>query len=352
MTTVMDTMYTLTDLSPLTRCCASVQAVSNCSNVDYRSESELSCSITEDGIPGPVDQLTVTPNPNALLVTWLPPSNYTNPSLRYNVSWKSDESDFTYTKMYLDQLYFYINDVNQSQTYTVTVEAISMRGVGPTALVIGMTLPDIPSAPHDVNISFSGCSMTVSWSHDDRDDYDVMMYRVRAHCNDQSYTREVVSTGGLDTTISNICEEGTVIAWCTAQVQALNTIGYGEYSLVADEVFPPFTPPTPMCFKSIDSVSMTVFISYTVTYPFSLDDLVAVYTVDPSDSVTIVPASGGSFNGTNMIVLSSLDRTLMYTFRLRLCTSANVCSDYCVISDISPPQVCVYACVVVTRVLC
>lgn len=335
--TVMEPMYKITDLSPLTRCCAAVMAVSTCVGVEYLSESELACNITSDGIPGPVEQLTIIPNPDSLLVTWLPPNNYTNPSLRYDVSWISENSNLT-SDMTLDQLFWYIKDLNQSENYTVNVKAMSLVDYGPVVSANSFTLPDIPSAPHDVSISFTGCSMSVSWSHNDKDDYDITMYRVRAHCNDRDYSTSV-SANQQSATIDSVCEgDSQALAWCTAQVQALNAIGYGEYSPLADQVFPLSDLPTPMCFKSVDSTLMNVLISYTIPSPYALDDLMVMYNVSPEpDSAT--PPSGNQFNNSNIIVLSGLKRDTEYKFTLHLCTSDNGCSAECETLEIAPPQV-------------
>ena len=325
MESVESGMYGINGLEPLTRCCIGISAVTRCDGRDYQSEAVLLCNQTMDGIPGEVEDLTLSsPNPTSLYVTWSPPSNYSNPSLVYDIRWKSDDSLID-SCMGLDQLYCFIDGLNQSTWYVVTVTAMSSVGSGPSKSDGIQTGADVPSVPEDVMIKFNGCDMTVSWSHDDKQYYDVEEYMVRVHCNQQDIDKSVSSTQ-MSTTI-NICGEGiTALSWCIAQVRASNSIGYGSYSPFVEAVYPQSTPSTPLCFVSED-LGYLVAISFTITAPYSLDTLGVNYTVSPEPANPHI--GNHSFTGSNVLNFTGLDRTIVYDFSLILCDEPN--------DDCSPP---------------
>ncbi len=331
---INSTNHLILDLDPLTRCCIAVSAISTCSGNKLYSEAELLCNITTDDIPGQVEELTVSsPNPTSLLVTWSVPDNYSNPSLVYEVKWKSTES-LLESDIVLDVLYYYIDGLNQSSVYTVTLTAMSAVGSGPERSISYETSNDVPTAPENVKINFDDCDMVVSWTHDDKNDYDVTEYHVRAHCNREIYEKSTSISDSMSCTF-DICDNGDpVLSWCIVQVQAENDIGKGVYSPWIDRVYLQGAPATPHCFLA-ENVGSLVAISYTLTAPYSLNGLTVNYTLDP------LPASAppnDSFDGNNTLIFGKLDRNISYSFSLMLCYGGSDCSPGCDLT-FTPSQV-------------
>ena len=330
---INSTNHLILDLDPLTRCCIAVSAISTCDGSKLYSESELLCNITSDDIPGQVEDLTVSsPNPTSLLVTWSVPDNYSNPSLVYEVTWKTTDSLLD-SYIVLDVLYYYIHGLNQSTVYTVTLTAMSGVGSGPQRSISYETGDDVPTAPEDVTIQFNDCDMQVSWTHDDKDEYHVNGYNIRAHCNREDY-EETTFQNDMSVTIDICKDSDPVLSWCIAQVQAVNDIGNGPYSSWVDAVFPQATPTTPHCFLA-ENIGSLVAISYTLTAPYSLNDLTVSYTLDP------LPASAPPndfFDGNNTLVFRKLDRSISYSFSLMLCYGGSDCSPPCELT-FTPSQV-------------
>ena len=340
--------YTIINLQPLTRCCIEVTTVTRCSNETLQSESALACNQTLDDLPGPVEQLQgVSPNPESIFVTWYPPLNYSNPSLTYEIQWFS--SDILIDSCFvLDNLYFFIEGLNASTVYTIHVNAFSSVGYGSTMIASYETLPSVPSSPDSVNIQFDNtdCKMTVGWSHD-KDEDSVTQYRIRAHCNRMEY-EATVDKDTMSHTFNDICNgDITALAWCTAQVQAVNEVGSSDYSSFAESVYPQSTPSTPTCYIANDLGNM-VSISYTITAPYALDMLSVNYSLVPTPANHSLDTNR-SFDGNNVLNFTGLSRSSVYLFRLMLCDMDNICSDPCEL-NFTTSQVHVYS--IITHCAC
>ena len=318
------TSYMISGLDPLTRCCLHVSVTSYCGDRTQTSEPQTSCGVTSDDIPGPVELLTVsTLSPYSVFVSWSPPDNYSNPGLKYEIKWKYanmvNDSD-----MVIDQLYYIITELEPNTQYTISVTGVNDVGYGSESEKQVTTLVGVPTSPHDVEISFSGCTMTIAWEHNDRVEFSVSQYQVRTRCNGQFFNATVGSNTNSHT--FPICngEASGYLAWCSAQVRARNDIGYSDFSNFADAVFPLIPPSKPDVFIT-ENVGSSVRISFTLSAPYALDRLTVNFSLTPlpsSDNPT-----NHTFNGTNVLVFNGLIRTKTYRFTLMLCDWDVGCSD-------------------------
>ena len=324
------TQSTLTDLSPLTLCCATVTAVNNCAGQSSISglPTEI-CDETVDITPGVVRSLVVTGvNHEGILVTWDPPVNYEKSGLVYNISLSgTDSSSFHVTTN--DRAYSYFGSLDSSVEYNASVLATSSVGSGPTLTVGGSTLPSPPPAPTNALLTVLDddiVTLQLSWSFPNASTYQVIGYEAVMRCNEDELpmrmTPELLVTFNVD-------NPGSDFAWCTAQVRAESSAGKGTFSSLATIALPSKIPSTPRCYL-VDDQGSSVTVSFDVTHPFSLDSLyisyklVADYQTPASVSNMTKVFSSLSSN----VLMLDVARNTGYDFQLSVC-NGHGCSDYC-----------------------
>ena len=312
-------------------CCITVVAVTDCTET-LKSEVSVVCAETEDDYPGPVRNVNLfSTSPNAILVTWSAPDNYSNPGLKYEIRWRPSENDSSNydSAIVIDQLHYLIEGLNQNTDYIVDVTSMNEIGNGDTATETGSTSSSVPSPPKDVAINIADCSdIEVSWSKDGLEDFSVIRFVVNVRCNSESRSQTVLFSD--DPSFSfNFCDTNFNLVWCAAQVYAVNNVGPGDFSEWVHEIYPLNTPTTPLCYITED-LGTIVAISFTVSSPYALDRLLVDYSLSsveyPDRDIVM---SGINFES-NVLNFTGLIRYNEYTFKLRLCDAK--CSDECTIT--------------------
>ena len=262
-----------------------------------------------------------------MLVTWQPPSNYQRPELTYNISISSGGFNCSFTT-YSDT-YLYIDELEPSTEYSVSVAAVSGEGMGVSVTATNSTLPSAPPSPKDPELEIvddMAVTLRLSWSFPDADKYQIRMYEAIMRCNEQELPLQSTTGLSVDFDVTNPSSD---FAWCTAQVLAVNDVGRSPFSTLADIAIPSKRPSTPRCFL-VDDQGTSVTISFDVTHPFSLDtleirDLLVADHQNPAD----VNENITSFNAlSSNVLVRQVDRNTKYDFQLRICNTHG-CSGYC-----------------------
>ena len=270
---------------------------------------------SSDGIPSPVQSLSVVPvSDRSLFVTWEPPVNYTRPGLSYSVDMAGRTSTVS------DQTYLFVDEtLSPDTTYSVAVRAISSVGMSAESFAMNTTKPSLPSPPENVRfLAVDNSGLMLEWDAKSGVDRYVAFWK----CNEMNGTIETTKTLVL---ISSSVYLGTNYTWCTARVQSVNEVGYSDLSMAVSSVIPQSVPPSPDCFL-VDNQGSAAIFSFTVTDPFSLDELSVDWQLNTSSAI----AEGGDEpfvdSGNTLTIL--LQRNTEYVFHLRLCNSRG-CGDYC-----------------------
>ncbi len=312
----------ISGLDPRTHCCVTISAMNGCGTglpVQF-------CEQTEDAVPGIIPALNITRlSPTSLLLVWAPPSNYQRPGLMYSVLLE-DESRIT-VNMYTvtDQTSYYIDGLSPNTLYYIVIKAESTVEEGPLFEQSVTTLPSPPPRPSIPNLTVDSTNLSaiLTWELANAADYSVTGYYAVIRCNELEYSQ--MNTSGMSVTF-DISDPGADFAWCTAQVQSVNDIGRSEYSELAQTVVPSRRPSQPRCFV-VDDKGSQVTISFDVTHPFSLKDLIVNYNLT-SDFGTIAndsfPFISSSINQLN----ATVSRNTQYSFSLVLCNNHG-CSSPC-----------------------
>ena len=82
----------------------------------------------------------------------------------------------------------------------------------------------------------------------------------------------------------------------------------------------------PRCFIT-QEVGTTVFISYTLSAPYALDDLYVKYSLTPTTGVSVEETM--PFDGNNTLSFDDLSRDQEYSFSLQLCDTLTKCGNSC-----------------------
>ena len=286
-----------------------------------RSSLRTECGITSNIPPEPVQNLAVTsPNPTSLLVTWDVPNNYNRPGLMYTVVYDGTTLQTGYN-------HFYISGLSQNTAYNVSVQARNSIGDSMPRLQMQRTLANAPDAPSNVMLTSATNSITVTWDDDESTTFNVVYYLVRMRCNEANFSANTTSKSA---TIDIGSVTGT-LSWCSAQVQAFNTIGGGHLSRIGQIVIPTNVPTTPRCFLA-QNVSETALFSFTVTDAISLSSLSAQYNITDLDTMNAVLSQTLSLEQYQMnglrVSTTGLARKNEYRFTLRLC-NAHGCGGSC-----------------------
>ena len=309
------TSRVIANLDPLTYCCVTVRAfhpIASCS-VEIHGPAIEACAQTMDVTPGAVQGLSLQAiSPTALYATWNPPANYQRPGLRYTLTLSPGSSPVDVH----DQTTQYFSGLQPSTSYTVNVSATStMTGADAQAMASTLDLP--PTPPTNPSLSASGTDLSFTWGAPTSSDPPVTGYAASLRCNDVDFN-QMTSTTSHTFDIRSI----SGLAWCTAVVQAQNSAGNSRYSPQANIILPPGVPTKPTCFYNGNTAS-NASISFTVTYPFSLNQLRLEWQLSSTGTSDI-----GMEEFDSNVVFVTVDRDTFYTFSLRLCNE-NGCGDYC-----------------------
>ena len=314
------TSFTIDDrdtLSPLTDCCVTVYAEATCNSLVHPGEITSACGRTSDTTPLPVQSLfALSVSDHSLFVSWEPPTNYERPGLQYVLS-ISGQNIMT------GQTYYFINSLQPSTSYTIEVRAVSTAGMSDLRQATNMTKPPLPSPPTNVRFSTStesGSSSSSSLVLEWMSVPSVTHYSVFWKCN------ELDGNTTTSDTVLNVISYNSLnhtYTWCTARVQSINEIGISDLSEAASSVIPPMPPPQPTCFL-VDNKGSSADFSFTVTDPFSLNQL-EIYWMLTTGSNMVSNDRSPFVNSTLTVALM---RNTNYIFRLRLC-NLHGCGDDC-----------------------
>lgn len=144
------------------------------------------CQRTTDITPGAVQNLMVMPvSYSSIIATWDAPANYRRPGLNYSITVEDDMGMVVISDgVSVNQQSYFASELNAQSRYTVTVAAISAEGKGSVAQQSGSTLLPPPPPPTNVELSFVGPTLNVTWSDTTADDYFVTSYDVCWRCNE------------------------------------------------------------------------------------------------------------------------------------------------------------------------
>ena len=339
--TTATTAHTITSLNPLTYCCITVRAINTC-EIDEVSTQVLglpaqSCGQTLDTVPVAVSNLNILRvSSSALLPTWEPPSNYQRKGLTYTITVNSAigniiRGPFNVT----DRLSYYVDGLTANTLYTVTVTATSTVGTGPQEGHTVTTLPSAPPPPQNPRLTaVDSDTVQLTWDDSNRQQYNVTRYFAVLRCN------EVLRNDTTnDMSISfDIPHPTADFAWCTAQVQSINSIGRSMFSDLANTVVPSRAPEQPRCFL-VDDVGSQLNISFDVTYPFSVEGMTVEWRLTPDYRTEGVIQDAFNFTSdTSNRVSIPVSRNTRYNFQLRIC-NRHGCSGYCLLSNFTTSSV-------------
>ena len=320
------TTLSITNLKPLTSCCVTLRAYhgdsSSCS-VTTRGPAIEDCARTLDVIPGQVRNFSLERiSPTALFASWSPPANYERPGLLYTLTLSPDSGNGPITITDLTSRYLSRLDPSTNYSVTIFASASGKNGNGDAVSDTEMTGDRPPSPPENPSLSVSDTELMFSWSAPDT----VTSYTVSLRCDDELFTRNTTTTS-LSFDVSSV----NGLAWCTAVVQARNSVGASDHSVQASVILNAPAPTKPKCFYS-GNTGTNASISFTVTYPFSLNQLNlewTLVTVNTSNSMNVSMDGTEDFSAAdNNVVYVDVSRDRSYDFRLRLCAN-EVCGEYC-----------------------
>ena len=314
--TTQSLTFTINDeenLRPLTSCRIDVYAQNTCNSVTYSGPVVNVHGRTSDAIPTPVQNLsTIAVSDHSLFVMWEPPANYTRPGLGYSVDVAGRSSSV------LDQTYFFVNtNLLPNTSYAVSVKAVSNVGMSAENIAMNTTKQSLPSPPSSVRFLTEVKGLILEWNAQSGIDRYVVFWK----CNEMDGT---IVTTNTSIVINNSVYLGNSYTWCTARVQSANEVGSSDLSAAVSIVIPQSAPPPPACFLADNRGSSAIF-SFTVTAPFSLDELNVDYQLNTSS--TIIETSN-RLPFTNNSLTIPVERNTEYIFHLRLCNLQG-CGDYC-----------------------
>lgn len=339
--TTTSTTHTTTNLGPLTYCCVTVHAVHTC-EIDGVSTQVLGlpaqlCGRTLDTVPLAVSNLNVLRvSPSALLPTWEPPSNYQRRGLIYTITVNSAMGNivrgpFTVT----DGLSDYIDGLDSNTLYSVTVKATSTAGMGPQEDRMVTTLPSAPPPPQNLRLTaVDSDTVQLIWNDSNRQSHNVTQYFAVLRCN-EALENDTTTDLSIRFTIPRPTAD---FAWCTAQVQSVNTVGRSAFSNLANVVVPSRAPEQPRCFL-VDDIGSQVSISFDVTYPFSVEGMRVEWNLSAHFRTEEVRRDTFNFNSSTSNRISvPVSRNTRYDFQLRIC-NRHGCSGYCRLSNFTTSSV-------------
>ena len=334
--TTTTTTHTTENLAPLTYCCVTLRA-NTCEIDGVLGLPAQLCGQTLDTVPVAVSNLNILRvSSSALLPTWEPPSNYWRKGLNYTIAVNSAMGNmvrvpFTVT----DRLSYYIDGLTANTLYTVTVTARSTVGTGPQEGRTVTTLPSAPPPPQNPRLTAADSdTVQLMWDDPNRQQYNVTQYFAVLRCN------EVLRNDTTnDMSISfDIPHPTADFAWCTAQVQSINSIGRSMFSDLANTVVPSRAPEQPRCFL-VDDVGSQLNISFDVTYPFSVEGMTVEWRLTPDYRTEGVIQDAFNFTSdTSNRVSIPVSRNTRYNFQLRIC-NRHGCSGYCLLSNFTTSSV-------------
>ena len=306
-------------MSPLTDCCVTVYAVATCNSLIHPGEIASACGRTSDTTPSSVQNLfALSVSDHSLFVLWEPPTNYARPGLQYALNFRSQSTVIT---AMTGQTYYFIDSLQPSTSYTIEVRAVSTVGMSQPSQATNVTKPPLPSPPTNVRFSNSTESgsnnicLVLDWTTVPN----VTHYSVFWKCNEVDRNATTSDTF-LKVTTYNPSDGG--YTWCTARVQSINEIGISDLSDAVSSVVPPMPPPQPTCFL-VDNKGSSADFSFTVTDPFSLDQLEIDWNL--TNGSNTMPNRSLFVDSTLTV---ALERDTSYVFSLRLC-NLHGCGDYC-----------------------
>ena len=339
MFTITTTTLTTRNLDPLTYCCVTVRAIHTC-EIDggdrevFGLPAQL-CGQTLDTAPLAVSNLNVLRvSPSALLPTWEPPSNYQRRGLNYTITVNSamgNTEQFTVT----DRLSYYIDSLTSNTLYSVTVKATSTAGMGPQEDRMVTTLPSAPPPPQNLRLTaVDSDTVQLIWNDSNRQSHNVTQYFAVLRCN-EALQNDTTTDMSIRFTIPRPTAD---FAWCTAQVQSVNTIGRSAFSDLANVVVPSRAPEQPRCFL-VDDIGSQVSITFDVTYPFSVEGMRVEWNLNAHFRTEAVRRDTFNFNSSTSNRISiPVSRNTRYDFQLRVC-NRHGCSGYCQLSNFTTSSV-------------
>ena len=255
--------------------------------------------------------------------------NYQRPGLTYtlSISLQGDTESNPRTETVTDLTYFLIGGLTPNTLYFVSIMASTVKNTnGGSVSLSNSTSPLPPSTPINPSFSLSASSenLTISWGPPVESDTraPVIDYTTSVRCNNFQFPPEMSTATMVVFNVSQI----NGLAWCTAVVQARNMVGYGDYSAQANTIIPATVPTKPRCYFT-DNSGANASISYTVTYPFSLNQASVNWTLYRSNQLSTMGVSDFNSNSTNVVYVP-VERESSYHFQLRFCNE-NGCGDYC-----------------------
>ena len=306
--------------NPFTSCLVEVHSENTCNDVTYPGPIMNVCARTSDIVPDPVQRLSaIAVSDHSFFVTWEPPLNYVRPGLSYSVDITENTATFAlHTSTVLDQTYLFMNmNLTPNTNYNVKVKAVSSVGMSIDAIVNIMTKPSLPSPPDNIRFSMiETTGVTLEWNAQSS----VANYTIFWKCNEMDGN---ITTTGTTILINNSVNLG-IYTWCTARVQSANEVGLSDLSAAVSTVISQSVPSRPICFL-VDNQGSSVIFSFTVTDPFSLDELNVNWQLNTSSTTTVLN-DRHRFENSSLTI--QVERNTAYIFSLRLC-NLHGCGDYC-----------------------
>ena len=335
--------FTISDLRPLTLCCVKIFRTATCMGGELSGLPLQMCNTTSPDTPEcPTDLTAVSTSYQSLLVRWNTPSNAVL-GLNYTVRVEPAETAPTVPIPLvhsLDKTSAFVNGLKPNTTYNVYLSvdytggagsgSALGSGTGEFATIMATTPVGTPPAPENVQLMSVECALMGTWSDPYKSSYNVTSYNVYARCNDVTTMQTVPSDA---TSMSfNVCDatgalySGADLSWCSIQVQSCDGLSCGQLSELAQTVVPDSKPAAPRCFIT-QEVGTTVFISYTLSAPYALDDLHVKYSLTPTTGMSVEEVE--PFDSNNVLSFDDLSRDQEYSFSLQLCDNVTECGESC-----------------------
>ena len=318
--------YPLSNILPLTLCCAQIRAITTCNgNGSYFIGNPVGiCEQTQNTPPSVVTNLMAPDiDHTSFGLTWDPPLNFnTTPGVMYDIC--VDGQKFTVT----DATYFYVSNLEPCTTYSVQVSAY-IPGVGsPSSLRINVTTrTPFPPPPQDVTMSVqtdhdsTPTMLMLMWnepSQSDCNNYNIQTYKIYLRCSD--YENETVVNSSLLSVNLQLSDTVLTLGWCVSSIQSCRAdMMCGNFSNQAQVTLPPQPPPQPICFIFLSELSSEVTISYAITQPFQTDDFMVNWMLNSTGQL---PRRDSFTYNTSVNVFNiTTDINTEYDFELEVCNA-------------------------------
>ncbi len=198
-------------------------------------------SSTPAVVPGPPQNVAVTPANGSVTATWqVPASTGGSPITSYKVQWRAESEGYDSGRQAavtdLDDLSYEITGLSNGTKYFIRVVAVNAVGDGAAPKELAATPVTSPEAPGKVAAERGDRAVTATWEAADDGGSDITRYRVQWRAGDDKFKdsdSQATVGGSVSSRRITGLTNGTEY-W--VRVQATNSVGDGPWSASASAV--------------------------------------------------------------------------------------------------------------------